>query len=186
MLLIPIYPRQTCKKLKNQHESSLNAPKPIFGKLFFNPSTIKSSAANKSIKENKRNEIFVDVMEKISVLFNTSGYVINQSIDGCIQMKSFLKGNPPLKLQLCDDLQIGKNNGNSLVVLDDCNFHDCVNTSEFELSKLLRINPPSKIWLDCTLCAPLSLATYKILLVGETAGPHFPSGQQSLPPAAGD
>lgn len=82
-------------------------------------------------------------MEKISVLFNTSGYVINQSIDGCIQMKSFLKGNPPLKLQLCDDLQIGKNNGNSLVVLDDCNFHDCVNTSEFELSKLLRINPPN-------------------------------------------
>ena len=28
------------------------------------------------------------------------------------------------------------------VVLDDCNFHDCVNTNEFELNKTIRINPP--------------------------------------------
>jgi AP-4 complex subunit mu-1 len=40
------------------------------------------------------------------MLFNTSGYVINSSIDGCIQMKSFLQGNPPLKLILNQDLAI--------------------------------------------------------------------------------
>ncbi len=28
------------------------------------------------------------------------------------------------------------------VVLDDCNFNDCVNTQEFELNKILRIHPP--------------------------------------------
>ena len=26
--------------------------------------------------------------------------------------------------------------------IDDCNFHECVNTNEFEQSKILRISPP--------------------------------------------
>lgn len=58
-------------------------------------------------------------------------------------MKSYLKGNPALKLALNEDLQVGKSGGyNSSVVLDDCNFHNCVNTSEFEMNKTLRIHPP--------------------------------------------
>jgi len=48
----------------------------------------------------------VDVFEKISVLFNASGYVINSSIEGCIQMKSYLTGNPPLRLALNEDLVV--------------------------------------------------------------------------------
>lgn len=28
------------------------------------------------------------------------------------------------------------------MVLDDCNFHNCVNTGEFEHNKTLRIHPP--------------------------------------------
>ena len=61
-------------------------------------------------------------------------------------MKSYLFGNPALKLALNDDLIIGKSGGQSGVVLDDCNFHECVNTSEFEMSKLLRIKPPDGIY----------------------------------------
>lgn len=48
----------------------------------------------------------MDVFEKISVLFNASGYVINSSIEGCIQMKSYLTGNPPLRLALNEDLVV--------------------------------------------------------------------------------
>ena len=33
---------------------------------------------------------------------------MNSSIDGCIQMKSFLAGNPELRLSLNEDLVIGK------------------------------------------------------------------------------
>ena len=29
-----------------------------------------------------------------------------------------------------------------IVFIDDCNFHECVNTNEFEQSKILRISPP--------------------------------------------
>ena len=59
-------------------------------------------------------------------------------------MKSYLNGNPPLKLALNSDLHIGKgaNSMGSLVVLDDCNFHECVDTSDFEVNKVLKIHPP--------------------------------------------
>ena len=37
--------------------------------------------------------------------------MINSSIDGIIQMKSYLHGNPELRLVLNDDLIVGKENG---------------------------------------------------------------------------
>lgn len=55
-------------------------------------------------KKNMKNEIFVDIFEKLSVLFNSNGFIINSSIDGVIQMKSYLQGNPELRLVLNDDL----------------------------------------------------------------------------------
>ena len=94
-------------------------------------------------QKSKKNEIFVDLFEKLTVLFNSSGNIVNSSIDGCIQMKSYLKGNPELKLVLNDDLTIGNKGGyGSGVVLDDCNFHQCVNTKDFDSMKTLTIIPP--------------------------------------------
>lgn len=58
-------------------------------------------------------------------------------------MKSYLKGNPDLKLALNDDLSFGRGGSNSNApVIDDCNFHENVNTSEFEMTKTMRIKPP--------------------------------------------
>jgi AP-4 complex subunit mu-1 len=45
-------------------------------------------------------------------------------------------------LALNEDLVIGKSSLNSGVILDDCNFHDCVNTNEFDQNRTLRIHPP--------------------------------------------
>jgi len=71
----------------------------------------------------KKNEIFVDILERLTVLFNANGFVLNSTIDGCIQMKSYLSGNPGLRLALNEDLVIGKENASGYgVVLDDCNF----------------------------------------------------------------
>ena len=78
------------------------------------------------------------------MLFNQNGTVINSSIDGVIQMKSYLHGNPGLRLVLNDDIVVGKNNpkGTGSVVLDDCAFHECVDTRDFDALKTLAINPP--------------------------------------------
>jgi AP-4 complex subunit mu-1 len=53
----------------------------------------------------------VDIFEKLTVLFNANGMMINASIDGVIQMKSYLIGNPELRLVLNNDLQVGKSSG---------------------------------------------------------------------------
>lgn len=111
------------------------------------------TAITKSVVANepggrKRDEIFVDVIEKISLTFNSSvsmqvyllhvyvvmqsitlsflpsycckilklcdelyclqqGFILTSEIDGTIQMKSYLTGNPEIRLALNEDLSIG-------------------------------------------------------------------------------
>jgi AP-4 complex subunit mu-1 len=114
-------------------------------------SVVASDASGK-----KREEVFVDIIEKISVTFNASGYVLTSEIDGTIQMKSYLTGNPEIKVGLSDDLAVGvrSNNNNTfapdysvgsgvgLVVLDDCNFHESVRLDDFETERALTLVPP--------------------------------------------
>jgi AP-4 complex subunit mu-1 len=62
-------------------------------------------------------------------------------------MKSYLHGNPELRLVLNDNLVVGKENAQSAggfgnVILDDCNFHECVNVDDFDSMKTLGIQPP--------------------------------------------
>ena len=114
--------------------------------LFGQQSTISSNAVQAPMSQNidkkKKNQIFVDLFEKLTVLFNSKGNVVNCCIDGCIQMKSYLKGNPELKLSLNEDMAIGKTNYSSSLAIDDVIFHSCVGLKEFESNKVLTINPP--------------------------------------------
>jgi AP-4 complex subunit mu-1 len=57
-------------------------------------------------------------------------------------MKSYLSGNPSLKLVLNDDLTMADSNVQGSIVLDDCNFHESVNYGEFLLNKALKVSPP--------------------------------------------
>jgi AP-4 complex subunit mu-1 len=101
-------------------------------------------AVGMSKQKAKQNEIFVDILERLSVTFNSTGTVLNAAIDGCIQMKSYLSGNPPLRLALNEDLVVGKGgatHGQSCI-LDDCNFHRCVQLNEFEGQRILNFVPP--------------------------------------------
>ncbi|KAL3634026.1 AP-4 complex subunit mu [Castilleja foliolosa] len=114
------------------------------------------TAVTKSVVANepggrKREEIFVDIIEKISVTFSSSGYVLTSEIDGTIQMKSYLTGNPEIKLALNDDLYIGKSgisnygyssSGVGPVILDDCNFHESVHMDNFDVDRTLSLVPP--------------------------------------------
>lgn len=80
----------------------------------------------------------------VQILFNANGMVINAAIDGVIQMKSYLIGNPELRLVLNNDLTVGRSamGERGSVTLDDCNFHECVDTRDFEAMKTVTINPP--------------------------------------------
>mmetsp|Transcript_11584 Transcript_11584/g.18380 ORF Transcript_11584/g.18380 Transcript_11584/m.18380 type:complete len:454 (-) Transcript_11584:15-1376(-) len=96
----------------------------------------------------KKNEIFVDILERLTVLMSANGFVTNSAIDGSIQMKSYLMGNPDLRLALNEDLVIkgqalgGFHGGYGAVTLDDCNFHECVDLQEFSSMRTLCLSPP--------------------------------------------
>jgi len=119
-----------------------------------NPKTTPSTAVDKPISfkasKGKKNEIFVDIYERINVTFNSNGYVLNSSIDGTIQMKSYLAGNPALKLALNEELVVGKKAaaGGAVgplygaVEIDDCNFHECVKLDDFETNRIISFTPP--------------------------------------------
>jgi len=110
--------------------------------------TTPSTATDQSIvkREKGKNEIFVDIYERISITFNSNGYILNSSIDGTIQMKSYLAGNPELRLALNEELVVGKSNsattGYGVVEIDDCNFHECVKLEEWESARILSFVPP--------------------------------------------
>ncbi|KAJ8445098.1 hypothetical protein Cgig2_029470 [Carnegiea gigantea] len=157
------------------------------------------TAVTKSVVANepggrKREEIFIDIIEKISVTFSSSvglwdkrfgpvitistkklrgclclpfplamliqismpilplqGYILTSEIDGTIQMKSYLSGNPEIRLALNEDVTIGRSGssaygyssaGSGPVILDDCNFHESVHLDTFDLDRTLSLVPP--------------------------------------------
>jgi len=62
--------------------------------------TTSSKTANQSVtnkEQKKKDEIFVDLLEKITVHFGTSGQTALAEIEGAIIIKSFIKGKPKIK-----------------------------------------------------------------------------------------
>ena len=106
-------------------------------------------------------EIFIDVVERLSAVFSSStvggssGDLLNAIVEGSIVMKSYLEGKTSMTLSLPSDLVVGgRRNGamgvedapfqrdGGFIVLDDANFHGCVNTEELDNRHFLSLEPP--------------------------------------------
>ena len=103
-----------------------------------------------------RDEIFVDVVEKLNVTFNASGHLLTSEIDGQIQMRNFLRGEPKIRVALPEDLAVGGRDFNpayaggdygygvggvsgAAVLLDDCNFHESADLSQFDSERTIEV-----------------------------------------------
>ena len=78
-----------------------------------------------NIKHTK-NEIFLDVIEKLNLLVSANGNVLRSEILGTVRMKSFLSGMPELKLGLNDKVlfeMTGRTSRGKLIELEDIKFH---------------------------------------------------------------
>jgi AP-1 complex subunit mu len=97
--------------------------------------------------KHKKNEIFLDVVEKLNLLVAANGTVLHSEILGAVKMKSYLSGMPELKLGLNDKLMFeatGRANqarGKS-VELEDIKFHQCVRLARFENDRTISFIPP--------------------------------------------
>lgn len=96
--------------------------------------------------KHRKNEIFLDVVEKLNLLVSSNGTVLHSEIIGCIQMKSFLSGMPELKLGLNDKLMFeatGRSTSRvKAVELEDIKFHQCVRLARFENDRTISFIPP--------------------------------------------
>jgi AP-2 complex subunit mu-1 len=86
----------------------------------------------------QKNELFVDVIEKISVTFTASGKPIDQLVNGSIIVKSVLSGMPECKIGF-KDKATGED---SSIQIDDIVFHQCVRLTEFATEKAVTFTPP--------------------------------------------
>ena len=50
----------------------------------------------------RKNEVFLDVIESVSMLVNSAGNMLRSEINGAVKMKCFLTGMPELRLGLND------------------------------------------------------------------------------------
>lgn len=103
--------------------------------------------------KHKKNEVFLDVVEKLNLLVSANGTVLRSEILGALKMKTFLSGMPELKLGLNDKLMLdaaggsassgaaGKNAGRA-VEMEDIKFHQCVRLSRFENDRTISFIPP--------------------------------------------
>jgi AP-1 complex subunit mu len=96
-----------------------------------------------------RNEVFLDVIEKVNVLIAGNGNVLRSEIVGKLVMKSYLSGMPNLKLGLNDKLQFdavaetsGREPKGRAVELEDIKFHQCVRLARFENDRTITFIPP--------------------------------------------
>ena len=116
----------------------------------------------------KKNEVYLDVTESVSVLMSSNGDVLSADVNGRITMRSCLSGMPEVKLGLV------VNSGGASVPADhahDSNqtagrsvkgvtFHPCVNLGRYNESQILSFVPPD---------GEFELAKYRV-----TEGIHLP------------
>uniref|UniRef100_A0A7S1XJW9 MHD domain-containing protein n=1 Tax=Erythrolobus australicus TaxID=1077150 RepID=A0A7S1XJW9_9RHOD len=91
-----------------------------------------------------RNEVFLDVIEKVNILISGTGNVLRSEVHGSMMVKSYLSGMPDCKLGLNDKLQFDASGQRAAhaVELEDIKFHQCVRLNEFEQSRTITFIPP--------------------------------------------
>ncbi|XP_064602806.1 AP-4 complex subunit mu-1-like [Liolophura sinensis] len=124
--------------------------------LGFESRVAPSSAADRPVTTRKhqdqvagstKNEIFVDVIERMNTVIGPNGTVMRSEVNGSVNMRSFLAGNPSIKIAVNEDLIINQDKSSSgygsHVQLNCCTFHPTVKLDDFEESRILVVQPPA-------------------------------------------
>ena len=94
----------------------------------------------------KRNEVFLDVLESLRAVVNSSGHIVSSSVDGKLDTQAYLTGMPECKLGLNDKAMLEAHGRSSrrtrAVELEDIKFHQCVRLSRFDSDRTISFIPP--------------------------------------------
>jgi AP-2 complex subunit mu-1 len=104
-----------------------------------------------------KNEVYVDVVEKVSVLVSAAGKTLDCSVAGSIQMKVHLSGMPECKIGFNDKMSVESGSaenvppppplpsgrsGGAAIEVDDMVFHQCVKLTNFANDRAISFIPP--------------------------------------------
>ncbi|CAI2177400.1 8735_t:CDS:2 [Funneliformis geosporum] len=142
------------------------------------PGTSLGSSSNRPIthsrdeKSVKPNDVFIDVIERLVASFASNGMTVRAEIDGSIQVKSYLQGNPEIRLGLNSNIVLERDKDMSRsdrygIVFDDYKFHDSVDPTGYpnRMDVTIRIRtdiPEDRFANKCTLTVPLPSVTQSI------------------------
>ncbi|XP_020027217.1 AP-4 complex subunit mu-1 isoform X3 [Castor canadensis] len=109
------------------------------------PSSAASRPVLSSRSESQKNEVFLDVVERLSVLIASNGSQLKVDVQGEIRLKSFLPGGSEMRIGLTEEFCVGKSEFRGYgpgIRVDEVSFHSSVNLDEFESHRILRLQPP--------------------------------------------
>lgn len=96
----------------------------------------------------KRNEIYIDVVEKINAQFNSEGDLLRSDVEGEIDINCKLSGMPECTFGLNDQLSLQRDmvgqrkNSKKAVLFKDMKFHRCVKLNKFSKERAITFTPP--------------------------------------------
>ncbi|XP_067835770.1 AP-4 complex subunit mu-1, partial [Heptranchias perlo] len=92
-----------------------------------------------------KTEIFVDVIERLTVVIGASGSLLKADVQGEVRMKCFLPSSTEIRIGLNEEFSVGKaeiRGYGAVVKVDECSFHHSVKLNQFESNRILRVIPP--------------------------------------------
>lgn len=130
----------------HQLKSQVHVPKAVTGAVSWRPDNIYHA----------KNEVYLDVVEKINLLVSATGTLLRSEIVGQINIKSALSGMPELRLGLNDRVQFDEQSRQvkemqkqktspgekRAIEMEDVKFHHCVRFSRVDSDKTITFVPP--------------------------------------------
>ena len=118
-------------------------------------STVPGSATNVSVADDGAGEsIFVDVIDKLNVVYGRNGELVNADIVGCVKVRNFLRAAKDTRVRIAmpEDLEIGgreraKHRATSSgfgTNIDDCNFHETCDLSSWDENRTVSLLQPPR------------------------------------------
>lgn len=129
------YITQESHKLAKKQEVAV--PAAVTGAVNWRPEGLKY----------RKNEVFLDIVEKVNLLVASNGTVLRSEIVGAVKMNTHLTGMPELRLGLNDRVQWEANKSQAgskkgAIEMEDVTFHQCVKLSKFESDRTISFVPP--------------------------------------------
>ncbi|XP_067412738.1 AP-4 complex subunit mu-1 isoform X2 [Emydura macquarii macquarii] len=121
----------------------------LFGAEMQQSKVAPSSAASRPVlpprgEQGTRNEVFLDVVERLTVVIAANGTPMKADIQGEIRLKNYFPSCSEMRIGLTEEFCVGKaelRGYGTAVRVDECAFHSSVKLDEFESSRILKVIP---------------------------------------------